>query len=102
MWKLPADGNSSQNPITLILMHDKSRLNTLNTKYFKYFNIKNKQTTSWNLVGIGNNTSNEMRLSFVESCHQIIQLSFEVGTNSLATTFLFLLTRIFWSFQWLT
>merc|ERR1711892_212988 len=56
-----ADGNSGQHTITLVLMHHKSRLNA-----------------SRLLVSVGDNTTDEMGLSLVESGHQIIKLTLEV------------------------
>jgi hypothetical protein len=62
VWKsFSTNSNTSKYTIALVLMHDKSRLNT--SRYF---------------VSVGHNTTNEMRLSFVKGTHQIIKLALEV------------------------
>ena len=64
----PADGDTSKDPVTLVLVHHKVWLNS-----------------SRNLVGVGDNTTDEVRLSLVQGGHQVIQLALEVGGDSLAT-----------------
>merc|ERR1719410_3173236 len=66
-----ADGDTSQDTITLVLMHHKVGLNS-----------------SGDLVGVGDNTTDEVGLSLVEGGHQVIKLTLEVGGDSLAATLL--------------
>merc|ERR1719288_635827 len=66
-----ADGDTSQHTITLVLVHHKVRLNS-----------------SGDLVGVRDNTTDEMGLSLVEGGHQVIKLTLEVGRDSLATSLL--------------
>merc|ERR1719150_1756189 len=53
----PANGNTSQHTVTLVLMHDKTRLNT-----------------SGDLVSVGDNTTDEGRISSIQGLHQVIKL----------------------------
>merc|ERR1719356_1316587 len=66
-----ADGNTGQDTITLVLVHHKVGLNS-----------------SRDLVGVGDNTTDEVGLSLVEGGHQVIKLTLEVGGDSLAATLL--------------
>merc|ERR1719422_2451618 len=66
-----ADGNTSQHTVALVLVHHKARLNS-----------------SGDLVGVGDNTTDKVRLSLVQSGHQVIKLALEVGGDSLATSLL--------------
>merc|ERR1719495_2294836 len=72
IWEsCPANCNASQDSVTLILMHHKVRFNT-----------------SWDFMSVGDNTTDEMRLSFIQSGHKIIKLAFEVGRHSFTTSLL--------------
>merc|ERR1719150_2462521 len=53
----PANGNTSQHTVTLVLMHDKTRLNT-----------------SGDLVSVGDDTTDEGRISGIQGLHQVIKL----------------------------
>merc|ERR1719297_61271 len=66
-----ADGDTSQDTITLVLVHHKVGLNS-----------------SGDLVSVGDNTTDEVGLSLVEGGHQVIKLTLEVGGDSLAATLL--------------
>merc|ERR1719471_957658 len=68
---LPANGNASQYTITLVLMHNQARINH-----------------SRLLVGVGDHTTDEGRISGIQSLHQIIKLALVEGSDSLATTLL--------------
>ena len=57
----PADCNAGQDSITLILMHYKIRL--IHCRH---------------LVGVGDHTTDKVRLSFVQDYHQDIQLTLEI------------------------
>jgi len=81
----PTDGNSSQDTITLVLVHHQTRFNS--TRLF---------------VGVGDNTTNEMGLSLVESDHKVIKLALEIGGDSLATTLLLATSIILGSFKGLS
>jgi hypothetical protein len=52
-------------------------------------------------VSVGDNTTDEVRLSLVQSGHQVIKLTLEVGRHSLATSLL-LPVLVFGSFQGLS
>jgi len=78
------NGNTGKDTIALVLMHYKARLNT-----------------SRNLVSVGNNATNEVRLSFVECGHQIVKLTLEIRRDGLSTSLL-LPVLILGSFKWLT
>merc|ERR1712223_228997 len=54
-----ANSNTSQHTVTLVLMHDKTRLNT-----------------SGDLVSVGDNTTDEGRISSIQGLHQVIKLGF--------------------------
>ena len=75
----PADSDTSQDTIALVLMHNQVRLNT-----------------SRLLVSVGHHATNEVRLCLVQGGHKIIQLSLEVGGHSLATLAL-LPVLVLWS-----
>ena len=45
----------------------------------------NRLDASGYLVSVGDNTTDEVRLSLVQGGHQVIQLALEVGGDSLAT-----------------
>merc|ERR1719422_1753131 len=79
-----ADGDTSQDTVTLVLMHHKARLNS-----------------SGDLVGVGDNTTDKVRLSLVQGGHQVIKLTLEVGRDSLATSLL-LSVLILGSLKWLS
>merc|ERR1719188_536278 len=66
-----ADGDTSQDTITLVLVHHKVRLNS-----------------SGDLVGVGDNTTDEVGLGLVQGGHQVIKLTLEVCRDSLATSLL--------------
>merc|ERR550539_1077955 len=68
---LPADGDTGQHTVTLVLVHHQLGLNT-----------------SGLLVSVGHNTTDEVRLGLVEGRHQVIQLALEVGGDSLAAALL--------------
>merc|ERR1719410_1762185 len=67
----PADSDTSEHTVTLVLMHHKVGLNT-----------------SGNLVSVGHNTTDEVGLGLVEGGHQVIKLALEVGRHSLAASLL--------------
>merc|ERR1719362_2219543 len=68
IWEsLPADGDTGQDTVTLVLVHHQLGLNT-----------------SGLLVSVGHHTTDEVRLGLVEGRHQVIQLALEVGGDSLA------------------
>merc|ERR1719334_2792205 len=81
----PADGDTSQHTIALVLVHHQLRLNTTRL-----------------LMGVRHNTTDEVGLSLVKSGHEVIKLALEVGGHSLATlallSFLILggLSRLAW------
>merc|ERR1719220_2941413 len=54
---LTADSNTSQHSITLVLVHNKARLNS-----------------SRNLVGVGDNTTDKGRISSIQGLHEVIKL----------------------------
>merc|ERR1719362_2198964 len=66
-----ADGNTSQYTVALILVHDQGGLHT-----------------SGLLVGVGHNTTDEVRLSLVEGGHEVIKLTLEERGHSLAASLL--------------
>merc|ERR1719330_292617 len=66
-----ADGNTSQHTVALILVHDQGGLHT-----------------SGLLVGVGHNTTDEVRLSLVEGGHEVIKLTLEERGHSLAASLL--------------
>ena len=68
---LPADGDTSEHTVTLVLVHDKIGLNA-----------------SGLLVGVGHNATDEVGLSLVKGGHQVIKLTLEVGGHSLAASLL--------------
>merc|ERR1712223_329494 len=83
---LPTNGNTSQHTITLVLMHNQARFN--HSRLF---------------VGVGYNTTNEGRISSIQSLHQIIKLTLVEGSDSLATTLLLTTTTsILLNLSWLT
>merc|ERR1719412_2956678 len=72
IWEsLPADGDTGQHTVTLVLVHHQVGLNT-----------------SGLLVSVGHNTTDEVRLGLVEGGHQVVQLALEVGGDSLAAALL--------------
>merc|ERR1719284_1237639 len=79
-----ADGDTSQDTVTLVLVHHKVGLNS-----------------SGDLVGVGDNTTDEVGLGLVQGGHQVIKLTLEVGGDSLATTLL-LSVLILGSLKWLS
>merc|ERR1719422_1780545 len=66
-----ADGNTSQHTVALVLVHHKARLNS-----------------SRDLVGVGDNTTDEVGLGLVQGGHQVVKLALEVGRDSLTATLL--------------
>ena len=44
--------------------------------------------TSWLLVGVGHDASDEVGLCLVEGAHQVVQLALEVGGDRLAAALL--------------
>merc|ERR1719330_1761148 len=66
-----ADGNTSQHTVALILVHDQGGLHT-----------------SGLLVGVGHNTTDEVRLGLVEGGHEVIKLALEERGHSLAASLL--------------
>merc|ERR1719481_436344 len=76
-----ANCNAGQHTIALILVHHKIRLNT-----------------SRLLMSVGDNTTDEVRLSLVESGHQVIKLALEERRYSLAATLL-LPVLVLWSLK---
>merc|ERR1719330_392149 len=66
-----AVGDTSQHTVTLILVHDQGGLHT-----------------SGLLVGVGHNTTDEVRLGFVEGGHEVIKLALEERGHSLTTSLL--------------
>ena len=58
---LAANGNTSKHTIALVLMHDEAWLNT-----------------SGLLVSVGDNTTDEVRLSLIQDTHEVIKLTLEV------------------------
>ena len=55
--------------------------------------------TSGNLVGVGDNTTNEVRLSLVESGHQVIKLTLEVRRDSFSTSLLLYVLIHWWVYR---
>merc|ERR1719191_1045147 len=83
IWEsLPADGDTGEHTVTLVLVHDQVGLHT-----------------SGLLVGVGHHTTDEVRLSLVQGGHQVIQLALEVGGDSLAATLLLLTTIVLGGLQ---
>ena len=68
---LPADGNTSQYTVALVLVHHQARLHSFGL-----------------LVSVGHHTADEVRLSLVQGRHQVVQLALEVGGDSLAAALL--------------
>merc|ERR1711963_733535 len=68
---LPTDGDTGQHTVTLVLVHDQVGLHT-----------------SGLLVSVGHNATDEVRLGLVEGGHQVVQLTLEVGGDSLAAALL--------------
>merc|ERR1719336_3138364 len=79
---LPTDGDTSQHTVALVLVHDEFRLRT-----------------SWLLVSVWHNTTNEVGLGLVEGGHQVIKLTLEVGGHSLAASLLLPVRGILGSLQ---
>ena len=86
VWEsFSADGNTCQNTITLILMHDQA-----------WFNHAR------HLVSVWYNTTNEGWFSWVQDFHQVIQLPLVKWGHSFTTTLLPATTSIFLCFKGLT
>merc|ERR1711963_1052256 len=79
---LPADGDTGQHTVTLVLVHDQVGLHT-----------------SGLLVSVGHHATDEVRLGLVEGGHQVVQLTLEVGGDSLAAALLLLAAVILGSLQ---
>ena len=73
-----ANCNAGQHTITLILVHHKLRFNTCIGKFnFLQWLKCVTVVTSGLLVSVGDNTTDEVRLSLVEGGHQVIKLALE-------------------------
>ena len=72
-----ADSNSSEDTVALVLVHHQAGLHA-----------------SGLLVGVGHNTTDEVRLSLVQGGHQVVQLTLEVGGDRLTTALLLATTVI--------
>merc|ERR1719347_1609977 len=68
---LPADGDTGQHTVTLVLVHHQAGLYSLGL-----------------LVSVGHHATDEVRLGLVEGGHQVVQLTLEVGGDSLAAALL--------------
>merc|ERR1719471_2277110 len=68
---LPADGDTGQHTVALVLVHHQAGLYSLGL-----------------LVSVGHHATDEVRLGLVEGGHQVVQLTLEVGGDSLAAALL--------------
>jgi len=74
---LPADGNASKHTIAAILMHDKARLN-----HARF------------LMSVWHNTTDEGRISSIQSFHQVIKLTLVKRRHCFSSSLLPWATRV--------